>query len=117
MGTPPGAASPGAGARGLGRGCSARVCGVSQLTRCLNPGHALAADREPTPTFFMAPPPASTAAPAAVGVGGTPGARVRTAAKAHPLTPSRQVVLEEEEEVGAGLWGAVFGCLQGTRRC
>jgi hypothetical protein len=46
-----------------------------------------ASDRDDTPAA------AAAAAPAA-----TPGVRVRTAAKAHPLTPARQVVLEEEQE-------------------
>ncbi|KAI7844591.1 hypothetical protein COHA_001831 [Chlorella ohadii] len=45
-----------------------------------------ASDREDTPV-------AAAAAPAA-----TPGVLVRTAAKVHPLTPARQVVLEEEEQ-------------------
>jgi len=41
---------------------------------------------------------AAAAAPAA-----TPGVLVRTAAKVHPLTPARQGVLEEEEQVR--VWG------------
>lgn len=45
----------------------------------------------------MAPAPVVRAAAAA---GSTPAAVVRTAAKAHPLTPSRQVVLEEEQVGG-----------------
>ena len=38
---------------------------------------------------------------AAAAAGATPGVLIRTAAKAHPLTPARQVVLEEEVQVRA----------------
>ena len=43
---------------------------------------------------------------------------VRTVQKAHPLTPARQVVLEEEEQVGTPVGGWAAGTADGRRlRC
>lgn len=78
----------------------------------------------PTPTLYTAPilasvprpvptagTPAGSATPAAAAAAPTPAAVVvRTVSKAHPLTPSRQVVLEEEEQVGLGRAGQ--GCCE-----
>lgn len=69
--------------------------GCISIDRGVSPTHS--ADRDDTPAAAPAP---------------TPGVLVRTAAKAHPLTPARQVVLEEEEQVG---WLLVVLCGCGAR--
>lgn len=91
------------------------VCAERPVAGC---SHPLLADHEgtpadPTPTFQLAPPaaPASTAASAvapAPALGATP---VRTVAKAHPLTPSRQAVLEEEDQVRFGASCSFLVCM------
>ena len=64
-----------------------------------------AASEYGTPIFQPTPMTAARCATAAAGK--TPVV-VRTASKPHPLTPSRQVVLEEVEQVSVG--GVLAAC-------
>jgi hypothetical protein len=75
------------------------------LSLCAQPGAACEEAAEaPTPS-----PPPRTAAPAATSAATTPlpaapasaAPLVRTVPRVHPTTPARQVVLEDEEQVGA----------------